>query len=57
MPKPSSDDRDAYEATLLEQVEGAEAEFLAGRREPRENVESAVRIFLEFLRGFEFVIL
>jgi hypothetical protein len=55
MLQPSSDDRDAYEASLLEQVEGAEAEFLAGRREPRENVESAVRIFLEFLRGFEFL--
>ena len=55
MPKPSSDDRDAYESSLLDQVEGAEAEFLAGKREPRENVESAVRIFLEFLRGFEFL--
>ena len=51
----SSDDRDAYEASLLEQVVGAEAEFLAGKREPRANVESAVRIFLEFLRGFEFL--
>lgn len=50
-----SDDRDAYGDSLLEQVVGAEAEFLAGRREPRENVESAVRIFLEFLRGFEFL--
>jgi len=55
MPVPFTDDRDAYEHSLLEQVEGAEAEFLAGKREPRENVESAVRIFLEFLRGFEFL--
>jgi len=45
----------AYPDSLLEQVEGAEAEFLAGRRGHAENVESAVRIFLEFLRGFEFL--
>jgi hypothetical protein len=49
------DDRDAYPPSLLEQVVGAEAEFLAGKREHAENVESAVRIFLEFLRGFEFL--
>jgi len=49
------DDRDAYPPSLLEQVVGAEAEFLAGRRGEAENVESAVRIFLEFLRGFEFL--
>lgn len=42
-------------SSLLEQVTGAEAEFLAGKREHFENVESAVRIFLEFLRGFEFL--
>ncbi len=41
--------------SLLEQVKGAEAEFLAGRRRHSDNVESAVRIFLEFLRGFEFL--
>jgi len=41
--------------SLLEQVTGAEAEFLAGRRRHSDNVESAVRIFLEFLRGFEFL--
>jgi hypothetical protein len=49
------DDRDAYPPSLLEQVEGAEAEFLAGERGGAENVESAVRIFLEILRGFEFL--
>jgi hypothetical protein len=49
------DDRDASPPSLLEQVVGAEAEFLAGRRGAAENVESAVRIFLEFLRGFEFL--
>jgi hypothetical protein len=47
--------RDAYERSLLRQAEGAEAEFLAGKRDPRDNTESAVRIFLEFLRGFEFM--
>lgn len=41
--------------SLLEQVKGAEAEFLGGRRRHSDNVESAVRIFLEFLRGFEFL--
>ncbi len=39
--------------SLLDQVKGTEAEFLAGRRGHSENVDSAVRIFLEFLRGFE----
>ncbi len=48
-------DRDAYPKSLLEQVVGAEAEFLAGGHGHTENVESAVRIFLEFLRGFEFL--
>jgi len=41
--------------SLLEMVEGTEAEFLAGKRKHSENVESAVRYFLEFLRGFEFL--
>jgi uncharacterized protein (TIGR00730 family) len=50
-----TDDRDAWERSFLEQVEGAEGEFLAGGRNHAENVESAVRIFLEFLRGFEFL--
>lgn len=41
--------------SLLEQVQGAETEFLAGKRQHADNVESAVRFFLEFLRGFEFL--
>ncbi|MGB4592537.1 MAG: TIGR00730 family Rossman fold protein [Coriobacteriia bacterium] len=49
------DDRDAYPPTLLEQVQGAEAEFLAGGHGHEANTLSAVRIFLEFLRGFEFL--
>lgn len=39
--------------SLLDQVKGTEVEFLAGRQGHSENVDSAVRIFLEFLRGFE----
>lgn len=41
--------------SLLEQVRGAEIEFLAGHRRHADNLESAVRIFLEFLRGVEFM--
>jgi len=48
-------DLDAYPVSLLEQVTGAEAEFLAGGHGHAENTESAVRIFLEFLRGFAFL--
>jgi hypothetical protein len=38
---------------LLDQVEGAEKAFLAGRRNRAADLESTVRIFLEFLRAFE----
>jgi uncharacterized protein (TIGR00730 family) len=38
---------------LLGMVKDAEKQFLAGRRERGEELESAVRYFLEFLRGFE----
>jgi uncharacterized protein (TIGR00730 family) len=38
---------------LLKTVEGAEKLFLAGRRNREADLESAVRFFLEFLRGFE----
>ena len=34
-------------------VEDAEKQFLAGKRQRHEELESAVRFFLEFLRGFE----
>lgn len=40
-------------AALLEHVENAEKIFLAGRRPREADLESAVRIFLEFLRAFE----
>jgi len=39
--------------SLLSHVEGAEKAFLAGRRAREADLESAVRIFLEFLRAFE----
>lgn len=39
--------------SLLPDVEGAEKAFLAGRRSREADLESAVRIFLEVLRGFE----
>ncbi len=40
-------------SALLPYVEGAEKSFLAGRRHREQDLESAVRFFLEFLRGFE----
>lgn len=39
--------------SMLRLVEGAEAAFLAGRRRKQADVESAVGIFLELLKGFE----
>lgn len=41
------------EPSLLQQAEGAEKLFLAGRRNRAADLESAVRFFLEFLQGFE----
>ena len=38
---------------LLAHLEGAEKLFLAGRRSREADLVSAVRFFLEFLRGFE----
>ncbi len=38
---------------MLKLVQGAEEAFLSGRRRKQEDVESAVAIFLEMLRGFE----
>lgn len=45
----------AFDESLLEMVRGAEADFLAGKRGRYGDVEGAVRIFLEILRGFEFM--
>ena len=41
------------EPSLLQQIEGTEKLFLAGRRNRAADLESAVRFFLEFLHGFE----
>ena len=58
VPEPDDDEREhihAHDISLLAQLRGAEREFLAGKREHSENVESAVRVFLEYLRGVEFL--
>lgn len=47
MPKP---ERSLW---LLRHAKNLEARFLIGRRDRAEDLESAVRIFLEFLKGFE----
>lgn len=39
--------------TLADSVNQIEKEFLTGPRDRRDDLESAVRIFLEFLRGYE----
>ena len=57
-PEPDDDERDhihAHDTSLLDQLQGAEREFLGGKRDRSENVESAVRVFLEYLRGVEFL--
>src|SRR6516165_4027390 len=41
-------------ANLLSSLSGAEKQFLSGKRDRGADLESAVRIFLEFLHGFEF---
>ncbi len=43
----------AIAGSLLTQVHGAEKHFLRGRQGRGEDLESAVRVFLEFLKGFE----
>lgn len=39
--------------SLLENVRTTEKKFLAGKRDRGADLESAVRVFLEFLRGYE----
>jgi len=48
---PSSRNHDS--GSMIRLIEGAERAFLEGRRQKQADVESAVGIFLEFLRGFE----
>lgn len=52
-----SDEAEPQLATppILEQVMGAEHEFLAHRQSHADDVESAVRVFLEMLRGLEYM--
>jgi uncharacterized protein (TIGR00730 family) len=44
---------DALRVPFLGAVKDAEKRFLAGPRDRAQDLESAVRFFLEFLRGFE----
>ena len=45
--------KDRMHLWLTERTHDLEKKFLTGRRDRTEDLESAVRIFLEFLRGFE----
>ena len=45
--------RSQTDLSLLSKIEGAEKAFLRGKRTHHEDLESAVTIFLELLRGFE----
>jgi uncharacterized protein (TIGR00730 family) len=46
-------DQESSNLSLLDQAKGAEKLFLAGRRSHEAELESAVKMFLEILRGFE----
>jgi uncharacterized protein (TIGR00730 family) len=51
---PDSNRQSADESLwLLKRARDLEVKFLRGRRDRAEDLESAVRIFLEFLKGFE----
>lgn len=52
MPDPEKPNRGS-DAPFLVAVKDAEKHFLAGKRHRGADLESAVRLFLEFLRGFE----
>lgn len=49
----NNDKLNSIDESLLSKVAGTEKIFLAGRRSREADLESAVRVFLEFLRGFE----
>jgi len=51
MMRPKRDSPPDY--SLLGKIEGAEKAFLRGKRSRHEDLESAVTMFLELLRGFE----
>ena len=46
-------DPNAVGATLLDQVEDVESLFLSERRRRDDDLASAVKVFLEFVKGFE----
>lgn len=46
-------DQSKSKPSLLEQVGNVEEAFLADKQDRGANLESAVRVFLEFIRGFE----
>ena len=50
---PDDDKTTKFGLPLLEQVQDAEKLFLSGRRNRGDDLESAIRLFLEFLSGFE----
>ncbi|MGD9141569.1 MAG: TIGR00730 family Rossman fold protein [bacterium] len=52
MPEARDKDQD-HNLWLLRHARDLETRFLVGRRDRAEDLESAVRIFLEFLKGFE----
>lgn len=45
--------KDKGDGTLLSLIQGAESSFLQGRGQRSQDVEAAVGMFLELLRGFE----
>jgi len=47
------DHRNSNDWSMLPLIEGAEAAFITGRGQRSKDVEAAVGIFLELLRGFE----
>lgn len=51
--KPSPDKPCILRPSLLESVQGVEKHFLRGTQSQSEDLQSAIRIFLEFLKGFE----
>ncbi len=53
MKKKKTTRKASRKVSLLTHVEGVEKVFLEGQRDQRDELESAIRIFLEFLRGFE----
>jgi uncharacterized protein (TIGR00730 family) len=50
---PDEKDKLAKPVPLLKTIQDAEKNFLSGRRKSADELESAVRVFLEMLRGFE----